>query len=192
MRQRLPESQPKEKNMKLMKLLFAVTCLLGLVASSFAQNVETRKKTLGYLDPKTGLFHSLARTPLSAEEAGSITPTTGTFAFTVTITISKTLPTTAVIECEVFGGVEDSITGTFSNEEVVTATRSGTTATCKLTMPYSWDLGNSSKDVVNLDLIVSASYTTPQFYEESFDNPLITIPVPANGSTTKENITTTI
>jgi hypothetical protein len=180
--------------MKPMKVLFAVTCLLGLVASGFAQNVETRKKTgvFGYLDPKTGLFHSLARTPLSAEEAASITPTTGTFVFTVTITISKTLPKAAVIECDVFGGVEDSITGTYSNEEVVTATRSGTTATCKLTMPYSWDLGDPAKDTVDLDLGVSASYTTPEVYYESFDNPVITIPVPPNGHTTNENIRTTI
>jgi len=181
--------------MKLTKLLFVVACLLGLVAGGFAQNAETKETrgTFGYLDSKTGVFHRLTRTPLPAE-APAITPTTGKFVFNVTITVSSALPTTAAIGCSVFGGVDDLTSGAFSNSVSVTATRSGNTATCTLNIPYSWDLANASKDTVNLDLTVNASASTTGsgFYEEEFSAPVLTIKVPANGTTTTENITTTI
>jgi len=183
--------------MKLMKLLFAVICSLGLLASGFAQTTETQKKTavFGYMDPKTGLFHSLARTPLSPEEAAAIVPTTGKFVFNVTITVNSALSTKAVIGCEAVGGVADLTTGEFTNIVAVTATRSGTTATCTVTVPYSWDLATPAKDTVAFDLSVSASVGTlgsTTFYDETFTAPGITTKVPANGATTTENITTTI
>ena len=184
--------------MKLMKLLFAAICLLGLVASGFAQNAETQKKTavFGYMDSKTGLFHSLTRTPLSPEEAAAVTPTTGKFVFNVTITVASTLSTKAVIGCQVAGGIADVTSGDiFSNVVVVTATRSGTTATCTLAVPYSWDLASPAKDTVAFDLSVDATVGTPgtaAFYEETFDAPVITTKVPATGTTTTENIITTI
>ncbi len=187
--------------MKLTKLLFALTCLLGLVASGFAQNIaqniETGKNTatFGYLDPRTGLFHSLTRTPLSPEEKASITPTTGKLVFNVTITVSSALSTKAVIECDVAGGVADLTTGEFSNVALVTATRSGNTATCALTIPYSWDLATPTKDTVEFDLSVSATVGTlgtAGFYNETFTAPAVTMKVPANGTTTTEDVTTTI
>jgi hypothetical protein len=178
--------------MKLMKLLLSLACLLLFVAGAFAQNTQ-HKRTFGYVDGKTGMFHALNRTPLSEEAAAAITPTTGTFVFNVTITVSSKLPTTAVISCTVFGGVDDLLTGDFTNFVEVPAVRKGNTATCTLTVPYEWDLGEASKDVVNLNLEVDASSgSTTGSYEEDFDNPLITMPVPANGTTTTKNITTTI
>jgi hypothetical protein len=183
--------------MKLMKLLFAAICLLGLVASGLAQTTETQKKTavFGYMDPQTGLFHSLARTPLSPEEAAAITPTTGKFVFNVTITVNSALSTKAVIGCEVAGGVADLTTGEFSNVVAVTATRTGTTAKCTLTVPYSWDLATPAKDTVAFDLSVSATVGTfgsATFYNESFTAPEVTMKVPANGTTTTQDISTTI
>jgi hypothetical protein len=180
-----------------LKLLFTAICLLGLVASGFAQNLETEKKTavFGYMDPKTGLFHSLTRTPLSAEEAAAITPTTGKFVFVVTITVSSALSTSAVIGCEVAGGVADLTTGEFTNIVAVTATRTGTTAKCTLTVPYSWDLATPAKDTVAFDLSVTASVGTfgsATFYDETFTAPGVTMKVPANGATTTQDITTTI
>lgn len=182
--------------MKLMKLLFAAICLLGLVASGFAQTTETQKAPVfGYMDAKTGLFHSLTRTPLSPEEAAAITPTTGKLVFNVTITVSSALSTSAVIGCEVVGGVADIATGEFSNVAGVTATRSGTTAKCTITVPYSWDLATPAKDTVEFDLSVSATvgtFGTASFYNETFSAPAVTMKVPANGTTTTQDITTTI
>jgi hypothetical protein len=177
--------------MKLMKLMLAISCLLTLVASALAQNSQN-KRTFGYIDGKTGIFHPLNRTPLSAEAAAAITPTTGTFVFNVTIAVSSALPTSAVISCSVFGGVDDAA-GDFTNFVETTATRKGNTATCTVTVPYEWDLEDASKDIVDLDLEIDATASSATGgYEEDFDAPAITMAVPANGTTTTKTITTTI
>jgi len=181
--------------MKFMKLLIAVTCLLGLIAGAFAQEAETRtsKGTFGYIDRKTGMFHPLERTPLSAEAAAAITPTTGTFVFNVTITVSSVLPTTALINCAVSGGVSDLKTGFFSNYVNVPAKRTGNTATCTLSVPYEWSLATPTTDTVSMDISVStATSSTAGSYEEYFTAPALTLKVPANGATTTTAISTTI
>jgi hypothetical protein len=180
--------------MKLMKWMLALSCLLALVASAFAQNSQT-KRTFGYVDGKTGIFHPLNRTPLSDEAAATISPTTGTFVYDVTITVSSALPTTAVITCDLSGGVDDPLTGLFSNEVGLVAKRSGNTATCTLTMPYSWDLGEPTKDMVELDLTISATngtYGTTSYYYEEFIAPETTSIVPKTGTTTTKSISATI
>lgn len=181
--------------MKSMKLLMIAVCVLGFVGGGFAQNVETNKTPVfGYMDPKTGLFHSLTRQVRSAEEP-TISPTTGKFVFNVTITVSAGLSSSAVIGCTVAGGVADLTTGEFTNVVSVTAARSGRTATCTLNVPYSWDLAAPASDVVAFDLSVTAAVGklgSASFYEESFTAPGITTKVPANGATTTEDITTTI
>lgn len=179
--------------MKLTKLLFTLTCLLGVVASGYAQTAEDQKPTFGYMD-KSGMFHPLNR-PIRDAETASITPTTGKFVFNATLTISPGLPTNAVIVCTVAGGVADATSGVFSNSVSVTATRSGSTATCTLNMPYSWDLASPSADVVRLDFVATAIVGTlgsQNFYEETFTAPAITSKVPANGATTTETVTSTI
>jgi hypothetical protein len=176
------------------KLLLAFGCLLALVTSAFTQNTQTRR-TFGYVDSRTGIFHPLNRTPLSEEAAASITPTTGTFVFNVTITVSSALPTNAVITCGVGGGVDDLLTGDFSNDVQITAKRSGSTATCTVNVPYSWDLGEPTKDTVEMDLTVEATAGTSGstgFYDEIFIAPAITMAVPKTGTTTTKDITTTI
>ena len=182
--------------MKPTKLLFALICLLGVVASGFTQNADAGKaqRTFGYVDNKTGVFHPLNRT-VQSDLVPAVTPTTGKFVFNVTLTLSPGLPTNAVIVCTVAGGVADLTSGVFSNSVSVTATRSGGTATCTLNMPYSWDLANASKDTVQLDFAATAVVGTigsQNFYEETFTSPAITSKVPANGATTTETITSTI
>ena len=182
--------------MKLMKAFFVVACLLTMVAGGFAQNTETQKKPVfGYMNPKTGVFHSLSRPALSADAAAAIVPSTGTFVFSVTIAVSSALPTTATIGCSVFGGVEDTTSGGYENDASTTAKRAGNTATCTLTLPYSWDLANAAKDTVEFDLEVSASSGTigsDDYYTEDFVAPAVTSKVPSNGTTTTEKISTTI
>jgi hypothetical protein len=182
--------------MKLMKMLFAVTCLLGLIGSGFAQNADNAKaqRTFGYVDQKTGIFHPLNRS-VQPDAVPAVTPTTGTFVFNVTMSVSASLPTTAVIVCIVTGGVDDLTSGAFSNAVGVTAKRTGSSATCTVNVPYSWDLANPTKDTVDMDLEVSATVGTfgsDSFYEESFTAPAITMKVPANGTTTTKTITTSI
>jgi hypothetical protein len=180
--------------MKSMKLMLAVACLIAMVSSAFAQNTPN-KRTFGYIDGKTGIFHPLNRTPLSEEAAAAITPTTGTYVYNVTITVSSALPTTATIICNLSGGVDDPVSGVYSNEVEVTAKRTGNTATCTLTMPYSWDLASPTKDTVELDLGITAtsgSFGSAGYYFEEFIAPGTTSTVPKTGTTTTQNVTATI
>jgi hypothetical protein len=190
----ITHTEARRRKMKSIKLMLALACLIALAGSALAQNTPN-KRTFGYIDGKTGIFHPLDRTLLSEETAAAITPTTGTFVFNVTITVSSALPTTAVIGCTVSGGVADLLTGEFSNFVGVTAKRTGNTATCTLHMPYEWYLGQPTKDVVELDLDVSASVGTigsAGYYAEEFIAPIVTQAVPVNGTTTTKNVTTTI
>jgi hypothetical protein len=176
-------------------MLLAFACGLVLTLPSVAQNSETRKAVFGYQDPKTGMFHPLDRTPLSAEAAAGITPTTGTVVFTVTIQVSSAIPTTAPITCGLNGGVNDTSTGFWTFSFSLAAKRvSSTSATCTLTMPYSVDLGSPSTDTLSLDLSVGVSFGvgTTGFYEEFNTMPALTMKVPPNGTQTKKTITTTI
>ena len=182
--------------MKFMKTLIAAAGFLALAAGSFAQTAASQESapTFGYMDAKTGMFHTLSR-PLPSAETPAVTPTTGKIVFNVTITISSALPASAVITCLATGGVADAATGEFSNVAAVTAKKTGTTATCTVSVPYSWDLATPAKDIVEFDLSVEATSGTlgsATFYEEAFTAPAITIKVPANGATTTETIATTI
>jgi hypothetical protein len=75
----------------------------------------------------------------------------------------------------------------------VAATRSGSTATCKLKMFYSWPLTSPTTDLVSLDYVVSAGGTasTPFPNRESSQS-LSSIKVPAVGATTTIDIPSTI
>jgi hypothetical protein len=183
--------------MKLTNVLFFGTCLLGLVASTFAQNAEPRGKNpvFGYIDPKTGMFHSMERTPLSEEQAAAITTTTGTIVLNVTIQVSSSLSTTAKFFCIANAAVSDSMTGGWTAVVTVTGSRVGNTVTCKPTIPYSWDLGTPTTDTMAVDFIVETTVGTSGtsgFYEEENTMPAVTMKVPATGTTTTKNITTTI
>lgn len=187
--------------MKMKKLLLIMMQTMAVLVMAavigHAQDSETAKpqRIFGYVDSKTGNFHALNRNLSSEEDRAAITPTTGKFVVNVTIQVSSALPTNAVIACLVSAGVDDATSGGFANVVVATATRSGNTATCKLNMPYSWDLANASKDMVKFDLEVGAGTGkegSNVFSTESFTAPMTTIKVPANGATTTQNVTTTI
>jgi hypothetical protein len=187
--------------MKMTKLLFLITQIIGILAlaavSAYAQDTESAKpqRIFGYVDSKTGNFHALNRTLPSEEARAAITPTTGKFVVNVTIQVSSALPTNAVIACVVSAGVDDTTSGAFANVVIASATRSGNTATCTLNMPYSWDLANASKDMVSLELEVGADVGkagSNSLSGESFKSPLMTLKVPATGTTTTQNVTTTI
>src|ERR1700680_1054923 len=76
----IPYFSLRRKNMKTVKFLFVAACVLGLAASAFAQ-VQTRQSPgiLGYLDPKTGAFHTLPVPDSDSAEALTTTTVGGTF-----------------------------------------------------------------------------------------------------------------
>jgi hypothetical protein len=182
--------------MRVTKMFFTIACLLGLIASGFAQNVS--KKTpgiLGYLDPTTGTFRMLP-SPETENTEAPLTVTTGKFVISYTITISSALASTAKIACIATASLADATTGNFITEEAgVLATKSGTTATCTVTIPYSWNLGSPSSDKVTLTYSIQApveATASTQFPQRLSTQSIGTIAVPANGATTNETVTATI
>src|SRR5260370_6595165 len=97
----------------------------------------------------------------------SLTTFGGTFTFKITITIKSTNLGSDTIECGAAATVNDlnTTTGMFSGvyieEASVAATRSGSTATCTVNIPYSWGLANASTHPLALDYVIIAFNPTP-------------------------------
>jgi hypothetical protein len=172
-------------------------CLVGLTLPVRSQktNESTQHGIPGYLDARTGTFKPLANlAPPEESEIEALAPSSGDFAVTFTISIKSTIPSTDTITCFFNASVfTDASLRTLNDSMTVAATRSGSTATCKLKMFYSWPLTSPTTDLVSLDYVVSAGGTasTPFPNRESSQS-LSSIKVPAVGATTTIDIPSTI
>jgi len=172
-------------------------CLLGLTQPVRSQKTnETPQHGIpGYLDPRTGTFKPMANLASPEEsEIEALAPSSGDFAVTFNISVKSSIPSTDTIACTFNASVYETTTGKdFTDSMTVAATRSGATATCKLTMFYSWPLTSPTTDLVNLTYTVSAGGTGSAVLpnRESFQT-LSSIKVPAVGATTTEIIASTI
>jgi hypothetical protein len=132
----------------------------------------------------------LALGGMSSQKAYAATATLGTIQVTFDVTVVSSIPTTDDIVCEVTATVNNT-SGTFKELASAVATRSGSTATCEVIIPYSWTLtGTSDSMVLSYGLGWPSGAST-----ESITGPLRTstrpgptIAVPASGTTTKETL----
>jgi hypothetical protein len=157
-------------------------------------NASSERGIPGYLDPKTGTFKLLPRASAESEQpAAVIAPTTGKLVYNFTINVASLLPSSAVINCSGSATIIDVSAGLVSIEEEAStvATRSGSKATCTVTIPYSWPLANASADTVQLGFTITAGLTTLGATRVSTQT-IATIKVPASGSTTTHDLTPTI
>jgi hypothetical protein len=147
----------------------------------------------GYLDPRTGEFHPMPAHPASGMQA--IIPfaaTTGKFVYNFTITISSTLPTSDVIACQSESTVYDTSSGReFDETAAVAGTRTGSTATCTVDIPYSWTL-SSTTDTVSQTETVTVPDNSASLPLRISSQTLAAIKVPASGSTTTTAVKFTI
>jgi hypothetical protein len=178
--------------MKITKLLVTCICCLTIVSAVWGQSANSQSKSgiLGYLDPHTGAFRPIA--PPAEDSAAVEPPAPVTFTGTITVTITVTLKTAGLttVVCSADASVDDAFTTTtpraFIEQDTVLATGTGSTRTCKLSIPYSWGLATQSADSMTTDYTVTASgstTTTPPLRSSSL-SPLDTRKVPANGATT--------
>ena len=122
----------------------------SVAAQDNEQNVRT-KKVLGYQNPETGAFEPLVK----AVPDTTISPTTGTIDLTLTITLKTALPKGGTILCSgdlIATSENDSTTFSLSvwDESVFSvATVSGSTATCTVTIPYSFHVPAASTTLKN-------------------------------------------
>lgn len=125
---------------------------------------------------------------------------TGKLVFSFTITIQSSIPSSSNIACEASAEIDDAGAGgqgpLITEAAAVAATRSGTTATCTVNVPYAWNLLNSSTDKVQLSYVISAPSSafsgTSGLPARISTNIFGTIKVPANGATTTQTIKATI
>jgi hypothetical protein len=180
--------------MKITHLLLLSLCCIMVVPAVSAQAAKSpsRAGILGYLDPATGAFRPV---PAAADD---ITPATlstfgGTITVTFTITVKSTNLTTFSCTADV-SVVDDATAGARIYEEsgTATATGSGSTRTCKVSIPYSWSLATQSTDSMGIDYVVFGSATSPEAQRTTGLSPLDTTKVPANGATTALTVDVTL
>jgi hypothetical protein len=191
-----------------------VVLVLGLAASSFGQSVIKKQSLfqsphpqLGYYDPTTGAFTPLKPAVADPEATSTTSTVTGEFVFTITITVKSTFPKNGIVGCSAHLVTEDVTTGlSYGETGSVLATGSGTSWTCKITIPYSWILTTATlgDDEVELDYDASISEviqgTATNGTSTAVDvipardsgHGLGTIKLPASGATTTETIAVTL
>lgn len=189
--------------MKRLRFPFALACLLALAASCLAQNADTTesinvqtKTSSTLIDARAAARRALATHDTDqVEPPAATTPTTGKLVFNIKIDVNPGLPTTAKIGCEASVAVADITSlDSFENIGEAAATRSGSSATCTITLPYGWFLASPTKDAVGIGIVVTSTtgtLGTPPFTEAA-SSQSIKLAVPANGATTTENIVTSI
>ncbi len=181
---------------KLSTLALLFVSFLGMNVSLWGQNAATTRGIFGYLDPRTGAFHSLP-SPEAQDAAPALATFGGKFVATFTITVSSTIASTAKIGCNLTAELLDSGSGNTIIEEAGNAVSrgTGTTVTCTVTLPYSWALASGSTDRVSLSYNVQAPVeaAASAFYPNRLSSQsLPSISVPANGTTTNLAIAPTI
>ena len=173
--------------MRITKLLLVCMCCVIAAPVVWGQmaNSPAKPGILGYLDPRTGAFRPV---PSGAEEGPDAAALT-TFGGTITVTLTITLKTTGLtnITCSEEVSVIDAITTSarfLAESDTVVATGTGSTRTCKLSIPYAWALATQSSDNMSTSYVVFGSTGTGPPQRSSTLSPLDTRKVPANGATT--------
>ena len=189
-------------------LVFLVILVVGLAPSAFGQfasHFPLSRRELGYYDHATGAFTPLQLAAQEAEAPPATTPTTGTIVFSITITLKTAVPKNGVVACEGHAFVNGDSSGFNAQENgFALATGTGTTRTCKVTIPYSWLLASPTTDSVSLFYNASmvegieltatnGTGTTVVFANvRNSSQSIAPIKVPVNGATTTETISITL
>ena len=169
--------------MRSTKLLLCLFWLIAAMSAALGQaaNSQATPGILGYLDPQTGGFRPF--TPVVQDDAENAAMTfTGTVNVTITITVKTTSLTN--FTCSITVSTSDS-GGGFEEMNTVAATGTGSTRTCKLSIPYSWSLLTQSTDPMSTSYTVLGSTGTTGLPQRGSSRaPLDTRKVPANGAIT--------
>jgi hypothetical protein len=155
-----------------------VTLAGSVLASAQTANPPRSTKVFGFQDSKTGTFHPLGTAPDIADTTVATTTYSGTIETTVTITLKTALPKGGTIACTVGASAisDNETTGAavgITESATSVATVSGSTATCKVNIPYNWVLFTPSTTIINelsgsLNVIMYSPVTTsiPDFTED--------------------------
>jgi hypothetical protein len=122
---------------------------------------------------------------------------TGTFVIKFTITVKSAIPTSTPIVCTANASVFEqnpstfAITNDIEESADIGATRGAGTASCTVTIPYSWLISFPATDTVTLSYILAAQGSTATSASRNSSQYIAVIPIPKSGTTTNETITAT-
>jgi len=143
----------------------------------------------GFLDPKTGAFTTqVGPTQRSQAMVGEAATYGGTLTMKFNITLRTGLPADQPIYCTNNASVSDMV-ASYSETKTVVATRSGSTATCSVSLFYSWSLSTG-------DQVVSQSYSVSTYgsggvQREAFAYGLF-VDMPVNGGSSSRTFNVTL
>ncbi len=169
-----------------------VVCALSS-QMAWSQERPATSGALGYFDYSTGVFRPIGQMQRFDFDSAAATSETGTFVVNFTITIKSVIPATALINCGVTAIVTD-VSGAgvniITDDANVAATRTGNTAKCTVTIPYSWAVLNPAVATVSLgyNLTAAKATATTGLLSRSSSGGIANLPVPANGSTTTQSV----
>lgn len=160
---------------------------LSLAVSASAGNQAGAPTTIGYLDSHTGALLPLATTSESPDSAAASTEIIGELKIAGTVTIaSPSITSTTPISCSATAIVASDANGPITEEASTTASRSGSTATCTVLIPYEWLLATPTTDKVILSVSVSAASISTRIHTHQ----VATFTVPGAGTTTSFSFVT--
>ncbi len=173
--------------MRMKNLLLICVCCALAAPAGWGQTANSQAKgILGYLDPHTGAFRPV---PPAATEDPDVVAAATTVGGTINVTLTITLKTTTIttVTCSENVSLADGTTSPrfFEETNTVAATGTGSTRTCKLSIPYSWSLTTQSTDNMNTGYSVFGSAGTNALPQRTSTlSPLDVRKVPANGTIT--------
>jgi hypothetical protein len=163
--------------MKAPSLPIAAALLAGLVLPLAAQADQSVTGIPGYLDPATGTF--TARPALEPGASGLTRK--GKIVVTTTIEIDSSIPKDQPISCSVTLNSFDSL---FTNYATGTdnAVRSGSTATCTMTINYIWQVASAST-TMTVSVMVSTNVSGAEIVYHSGSSSFTPFAVPSGTKT---------
>ena len=186
----------------MIKQISRVAALTGavmlLTSAALAQKSTSKLDQIpGFYNPKTHTFQARV-VPEADPDATAPKTYTGTLKFDITVKLVTPVASGQELVCTTTALVEDENgSGGFYEESASGIGKvSGSTGTCTIDIPYSWNLSAATSDSVdisyNLEIIPTSSNAIVDYTTRTHTSELLPIKVPATGATTAIPVSATI
>jgi hypothetical protein len=186
----------QEETLKNTRSILVGLCLFGLSITAWGQNVNfpAGSGIPGYLDPRTGTFRPVPLvTDSGSEDAPPVTPTTGKIVLNLTVTLQTSFGTGETYSCGLTASAFDTSSGlSFVDSHQIAVTKTGSTLTCTITLPYSWALVSRGSDTMMVAYSVDAGNGTGALHIRLAEHGVANLIVPVSGTTTTYTLSTVI
>lgn len=167
-----------------------------LTGAALAQKSTGADQIPGFYNPKTHTFQVKVQ-PEVDPEASAPKIYTGTFSFDITVKLVTPVASGHELACTAGASVDDlSGTGFYIESASAVAKVTGSSATCTVSIPYSWSLSDGATDSVSLsydlEIVPTTTNAALAFTSRTHSSELAPIKVPATGVTTAVPISATL